>query len=481
MAFVTDLDEFPWLGGFKVLVAGDPILDYSVFLDADRVGREAPAIVYRHARHRRDGQGAEPGGALYVASLLASWGAAVRLACPSSRHHTDDTAVALAARHGVQLRPAHAASDEAVAAQKVRYWADRRLAHRIDTDPFPLPGLAARVADAAVRELGDDRPDVVVVSDYRKGAFDPDSLRLLLHECRVRGVPVVIDSRHGISDAHGDVWAKVDDFDDSTWENAARRQMAGVVATQGERGLVGFTPAGGTFRVHAALPPERLASDWVEPTGCGDVVTACLAASRVLGWNLRRAAELAAATAGVNCLYPGAAVLKAPALSMHLGLPGFKVKATVDGWLRCQDIARRMAARSRSRFARGVGFTNGCFDLLHAGHLGLLRQLRRHCDLLVVGINSDASVRRLKGDARPIQPYEMRARQLAELPWVTAVVPFHEDTPERLLAEIRPDVLGRAADSDCEAFAGESHAGEVLHFPKPLPVSTTLLASRPVS
>ena len=129
-----------------------------------------------------------------------------------------------------------------------------------------------------------------------------------------------------------------------------------------------------------------------------------------------------------------------------------------------------------------VVFTNGCFDILHAGHAHYLNECKKLGDLLVVGINSDASVRRLKGDKRPIVPLEMRAYLLSNLKAVDFVIPFEEDTPYNLIKEIRPDVLVKGGDWSLDRIVGrdvvESYGGRVLTIPFAFDISTTKIVEK---
>ena len=197
-------------------------------------------------------------------------------------------------------------------------------------------------------------------------------------------------------------------------------------------------------------------------SGAGDTVIATLAAGIAAGLPPVDAAQLANVAAGVVVGKTGTAVAYAEDIQAELGTldeaTGLQPSATIDA-----ALGRILTWRDRGE---KVGFTNGCFDLLHPGHVSLLSQARGACDRLVVGLNSDASVKRLKGESRPTQTEEARAAVLSSLETVDLVIIFEEDTPERLLHEIKPDVLVKGADYTIETVVGadfvKGYGGEVV-------------------
>jgi D-beta-D-heptose 7-phosphate kinase/D-beta-D-heptose 1-phosphate adenosyltransferase len=220
-----------------------------------------------------------------------------------------------------------------------------------------------------------------------------------------------------------------------------------VIATLGKKGMVVVTAAGEVRHLSAE------ARDVFDVSGAGDTVVAALAAALGAGADLVRAAALANVAAGIVVGKVGTAVA---------------YKSEVVDALRHQDLSEAEAkvttlAPALDRVAlwrrRGfrIGFTNGCFDLLHPGHVSLLAYARKSCDRLIVAINSDDSVRRLKGPARPIQTETARATVLASLASVDLVVIFSEDTPLKLIEAFRPDVLVKGADYRLEQVVGAEY------------------------
>jgi D-beta-D-heptose 7-phosphate kinase/D-beta-D-heptose 1-phosphate adenosyltransferase len=239
-----------------------------------------------------------------------------------------------------------------------------------------------------------------------------------------------------------------------------------MLVTRSAEGMTLSTPGGITH-----IPAQI--RDVADVTGAGDTVVAVLAACLGSGRDLVESCRLANVAAGIAVSHPGTYVVHADELATAWrGLP-HKVLT--------REAARRRLAQAR-RHGRKVVFTNGCFDILHAGHLASLEGARRLGDLLVVGLNSDASVRGLKGDARPVLCQEDRASLLAGLACVDAVVIFDEPTPEALIRELEPDVLAKGGDYTTDQIAGAdfviARGGQVVTIPLVPGLSTTAILDR---
>lgn len=211
--------------------------------------------------------------------------------------------------------------------------------------------------------------------------------------------------------------------------------------------------------------PEHLAAEAREVydvSGAGDTVLATLALALGAGAPLQDAAALANVAAGIVVGKSGTAVVRADELLRVLRAS--ELKGTHDKIMSFDQLLERVAAWRTGGLS--VGFTNGCFDLLHPGHVSLLAQARAHCDRLIVGLNTDASVRKLKGDGRPVNGETARAVVLAALETVDAVVLFAEDTPLKLIEALRPDLLVKGADYTIDKVVGadvvSSYGGRVL-------------------
>jgi len=312
-------------------------------------------------------------------------------------------------------------------------------------------GQLMEVFEAALPQAG-----VVVLSDYAKGLLrDPAAL---IERARAAGKPVVVDPKHpDFSTYRGAtvVTPNMQEFqaavgpcpDDATLvaKGLNLLEQSGIdslLVTRSERGMT-------LLRQHEAplhLPAQ--AREVFDVTGAGDTVVATLAASIAAGLNLAEAAKLANVAAGIVVGKFGTATVSQDELRNALEGAAAPRHGVID-----EDALLRQVEAARARGERIV-MTNGCFDILHPGHVGYLEQARELGDRLIVAVNSDDSVRRLKGPDRPVNPLEQRMPVLAGLRSVDWVVPFEEDTPERLICRLRPDVLVKGGDYRPEQIAG---------------------------
>jgi len=193
-----------------------------------------------------------------------------------------------------------------------------------------------------------------------------------------------------------------------------------------------------------------VARDVFDVSGAGDTVVAVVSAALAAGSNLSTAARLANIAAGLVVGKVGTAVVRPEEVlrSLH----SREILAGEEKLLDAESLSERVARWRNSGLK--VGFTNGCFDLLHPGHISLLRQARSACDRLIVAINSDLSVQRLKGPGRPVQNEAARAVVLASLESVDRIVVFNEDTPLKLIETIKPDILVKGADYRIDQVVG---------------------------
>ncbi|MFC7333998.1 D-glycero-beta-D-manno-heptose-7-phosphate kinase [Rhodocista pekingensis] len=458
------------LPGARVLVVGDVMLDLFTHGSVERISPEAPIPVLRVERET-----AMLGGAGNVACNLAALGAQVRLLSVVGEDAAGAQVRALAAERlggadGLLSDPGRCTT------RKTRFLAGSQQLLRADSETAaPLaPALADTLVACAVAAL--DSAAVLVLSDYGKGVLTADVTARLLEAARVAGRPVLVDpkgsdfaryrgaaavtpNRKELAQASG---LPVDT--DAEVEHACARLIAAagigaVVATRSEEGM-SVVRAGAQGPQATHLKAE--AREVFDVSGAGDTVVATLAAALATGADLTDAARLANLAAGIVVGKVGTAVVRPDELRAALHRQDWEA-----GEAKCLglDAAQERVARWR-RKGWTVGFTNGCFDLLHPGHVSLLAQARAACDRLVVGLNSDASVRRLKGETRPVQGETARATVLASLADVDLVVIFEEDTPLRLIEALRPDVLVKGADYTVETVVGaglvQSYGGRVL-------------------
>jgi D-beta-D-heptose 7-phosphate kinase/D-beta-D-heptose 1-phosphate adenosyltransferase len=310
--------------------------------------------------------------------------------------------------------------------------------------------------EAAIPDCG-----ALVLSDYAKGVLTARGIQAMIAAARKAGKPVIVDpkgtdyaryrgatlltpNRREIAEA-----TQIPFDGDAGVEKASRRVIEsygveGVVCTRGAEGLSLVTASGEAHHMPAA------AREVFDVSGAGDTVVATLASSVAAGLSWPDAARLANVAAGIVVGKVGTAVAYANDLVRALQHDG---DSGSDDKVATLEEAKDTIARWR-RQGLTIGFTNGCFDLLHPGHVSLMSQAKAACDRLVVGLNSDASVRRLKGKDRPVQGEAARAAVLASLGTVDLVVVFAEDTPVELIRALRPNVLVKGADYRVDQVVG---------------------------
>lgn len=452
-----------------VLCVGDIMLDRFVTGAVERISPEAPIPVLRITRTTE-----MLGGAGNVAANLAALGVGARFVSVVG----DDEAGAAVLRRLAEEHLATAGcriitEGGRQTTVKTRFFASNQQLLRADSETISPVGAdsAAAVLLACRTLLAEAR--ALVLSDYGKGLLEETLVADLIAAAQAANCPVVVDpkgqdyrryrgaaaitpNRKELALATG----MAVDTDDQVVA-AARHLIAtcgigAVVATRSEEGLSVISADGGICH----LPAE--AREVYDVSGAGDTVVAVLTAALAAGAPLTDAARLANVAAGIVVGKVGTAVVRAHELLEALHH---------QEWHRSEakvvplDEAQERVERWR-RQGRRVGFTNGCFDLLHPGHLALLHQARAACDRLVIGLNSDASVRRLKGESRPVQSEMARAAVLASLSLVDLVVIFEEETPRILIEALRPDLLVKGADYTVETVVGAdfvmSYGGRVL-------------------
>ena len=450
--------SFPRFERARVLVAGDIMLDRYWHGPTTRISPEAPVPVVRITEcHDR------PGGAANVALNIAALGA---VASVVGAVGCDTEATVL--RDQLAAAGIHAALVECPAKPtitKLRVISRQQQLLRLD---FEEPHSAAEVAalPARIQAL---LPGVgaLVLSDYAKGALqDP---RQLIATATAAGVPVLVDpkgrdfSRYtgatlltpNLAELETVVGHCPDEATLCARGLALVRELAleALLVTRGEQGMTLLRPG------HEALHLPARAREVYDVTGAGDTVIAVIAAALAAGAELPAAVTLANLAAGIVVGKLGTAAVSEPELRRALQ----EERGVARGVMNHEQLLAEVAdARARGE---KIVFTNGCFDLLHAGHVRYLEQARQLGDRLIVAVNDDASVRRLKGEGRPLNAVERRMAVLAGLESVDWVTSFAEDTPEPLLEQVRPDVLVKGGDYGREQVVGwrivENYGGEV--------------------
>jgi D-beta-D-heptose 7-phosphate kinase / D-beta-D-heptose 1-phosphate adenosyltransferase len=448
--------------GARLLCLGDVMLDRFIHGRVERVSPEAPIPVLAV-----EGEAEMAGGAGNVARNAAALGAGVELIGVRGRDAAGERLAHLAGA-SAQLF----AEEGRRTTVKTRYLAGGHQLLRADEESASAltPAIAAQLLarfDAAL-----PRADAVVLSDYGKGVLSgslaADAIgraksagRFIAVDprgadwSRYRGADLITPNRRELSEAAGARLSRLEETEAAALRLLHAHGLGAVLVTLSEQGMLLVEP-GGARHIAAAA---REVSD---VSGAGDTVIAVAAVAVAAGAGLMEAAGLANLAAGIVVGKTGTAVAQLR-----------EIQALLDGLApgeKCLPLVEALAQIRRWRLkGLRIGFTNGCFDLLHPGHADLLAFARAGCDRLVVGLNEDASVRRLKGPARPVQPLASRVAVLGALAAVDLVVPFAEDTPLALIEAIRPDLLVKGADYREDQVVGaelvRSYGGEVRLAP----------------
>ncbi|WP_295541379.1 D-glycero-beta-D-manno-heptose-7-phosphate kinase [uncultured Thiohalocapsa sp.] len=469
-------------GGARVLVVGDLMLDRYLAGDVARISPEAPVPVLRLGSER-----AVAGGAANVASNLLGLGLDVALA--GVRGDDADGAALLGLLDAAGMdRGAVLTDGDRPTTSKTRILGNRQQMLRIDAEATaPLSGAVADKLAAAVLARLDDA-DVLLLSDYAKGVLTGALCQRLIAAAAARGVPVLVDpkgrdfsryrgatlltpNRAELALATGADAADLDAL--LAWAERLRGELGlvEVVVTLGELGMV-LVDATGKTRVPA------VAREVFDVSGAGDTVIATIAAGRAAGLEAVDTAHLANLAAGVVVGHHGTAAISSDALAAAIS-----GEAALEQAAKIRDLPAMRAQVAAWRAAgERVVFTNGCFDLLHVGHVTYLEQARRHGQRLVVGLNTDRSVRALKGTGRPVISEQDRARVLAALAAVDGVVLFDADTPMALIQALRPEVLVKGADYREDEVVGAAEVkawgGQVVLVPLVAERSTSAIVGR---
>lgn len=460
-----------------VLVVGDVMLDRYWYGPTSRISPEAPVPVVKV-----DNVEERPGGAANVAMNIASLGAESRLVGLTG---IDDAARALdATLSGVNVQCDFIAVATHPTITKLRILSRNQQLIRLDfeegfegVDPQPMHDRIRQ----ALPEAG-----ALVLSDYGKGALA--SIETIIKIARQANVPVLVDPKGtdferyrgatiltpNLSEFEAVVGKCKDEAEivSRGLELMAQFDLSALLVTRSENGMTLLQPGKKPFH----LPTQ--AQEVYDVTGAGDTVIGVLAAALAAGNTLEESCFLANAAAGVVVGKLGTSTVSPVELENA-------IRARPESGFGVMDEAQLKEAVALAR-RRGekVVMTNGCFDILHAGHVSYLANARKLGDRLIVAVNSDASTRRLKGESRPINPLVNRMIVLGALEAVDWVVPFEEDTPQRVIADVLPDLLVKGGDYKPEDIAGSkevwANGGEVrvLNFEDGISTSNIIKAIR---
>jgi D-beta-D-heptose 7-phosphate kinase / D-beta-D-heptose 1-phosphate adenosyltransferase len=467
----------PALKPLRVLVAGEVILDRYLWGDVARISPEAPIPVLRVQRREE-----KPGNAGFVMANLRALGADVSALSLVGADRNGSLLREIFADLGIDTRSILIDSDRPTIVKdrmlgsvQAANRATQQLLRVDEEDPRPLkPQRERELIARAKSELR--TCDGVLISDIDKGMLTPAVLRALIEGGRARGIPVIVDPRRteDFSIYRGataltpnrhetEVATGIQLTDRAAWRKAAetlvrKLGLDACLITLDRDGMY-LAERGGKDTYVSTVPREVY-----DVTGAGDVVLSVFGMFAIAGLGFSSAATIANLAASIEVTRIGTEVITRDDLARALS----PAHASYERKIHSADELKTALERER-RAGRRIAFTNGCFDLLHAGHIQALAFARSQADLLVVGLNSDRSVRRLKGDSRPIYPASERARILAALEAVDYVVVFDETRAEKIIRTVKPDVLVKGEDwrgerVDGQAFV-ESRGGRVALAP----------------
>jgi len=467
----------------RILCIGDIMLDRYVYGHASRISAEAPVPILTHQNER-----VTLGAAGNVArNVTALGGRATIVAIVGDDAGGREISGLIAAEERLDARLVTVPGRRTTI--KTRFIAHGQQLLRADQeDTVPLDAATRRELVEAIRSALPGA-DVVLLSDYAKGCLGDSVLADAIAAAREAGKPVIVDPKSlPLARYNGATVVKpnarelesvtgMECVDDRSAAAAARRalEMADIDAL-----LVTRSDQGMTLVARNADPVHfrDKSREVFDVSGAGDTALAVLGLAIGAGASLSAAAELANRTCNIVVSKVGTAVVYQSELARALQNADVeRAEAKIESLAVVVDRAARWRAQGGV-----VGFTNGCFDLIHSGHVSLLAQAKKNCDHLIVGLNSDDSVRRLKGADRPINTQAARAIVLASLSAVDAVVLFAEETPIELIEAIRPDVLIKGADySESEVVGAEfvrSYGGRLFLAALSPEVSTTRTIDR---
>jgi D-beta-D-heptose 7-phosphate kinase/D-beta-D-heptose 1-phosphate adenosyltransferase len=465
----------------RLLVVGDVMLDKYIWGDVRRISPEAPVPVV-HATHKSH----QPGGAANVAMNLVRLGAITQVIGYTGGDEDEKLLLDCLRSNGIVSRCI--VSEDFPTVTKLRILGGRQQMLRLDSERLGVRPRRDqdRLIEAVLAEL--PGCDAVVLSDYAKGVLTPEVCQTVITEARRLEIPILVDPKSAdfflyrgatticpnlgeLSRAANLETRDINALLDAAEKMVAMLDMEFLTVTLSEKGIALVRP-GSRF-----LSPA-VARQVFDVSGAGDSVIAVLALSLASGLKPEVGVQLANLAAGEVVGKVGTVPIEKHELLAALS-PQMALHAE-DKVMTRDELAMRVALWRRN--GERVVFTNGCFDLLHVGHIALIEHARRFGDRLIIAINSDASVSSLKGPSRPIVAESERARVLAALGAVDAIVIFGEPTPLEVILATRPDVIVKGGDYTPETVVGgrevESWGGQVRIVPTVEGFSTTRLIEK---
>jgi D-beta-D-heptose 7-phosphate kinase/D-beta-D-heptose 1-phosphate adenosyltransferase len=457
-----------------ILVVGDLMLDRFVDGTVTRISPEAPVPVLSQSRCQQ-----MPGGAANVACNLAQLGAQVTLigVCGDDAA-ASDLAAELSHFKTITFLPIAVAGRPT--SLKTRYRASGQQILRVDDEMTSAIDAGAQQTLCETASGVITSADMLVLSDYAKGCLPETVIRQLIDAARAAKKLIVADPKvtdlsvyadvdiltpnlQELSKSAGTSLAEIDTIGATATRLAKTHHIGTILTTLSARGILASSADGTQFHDPAKT------RDVFDVSGAGDTVVAVISAAIASGAHLEAAVALANHAAGVAVSKSGTAIVTPGEILAYMPLSNPLTEPASLATL-CQNW--RSAGDK-------IAFANGCFDLLHPGHISLLRHAAKTADRLIIGVNSDASVRRLKGDSRPLQSADKRAAAVAAFDMVDAVTIFDEDTPQNLIALLQPDFIVKGGDYKPDEVVGsdivKKRGGKVVIVPTLATYSTSKL------
>lgn len=448
-----------------IVCVGDVIMDFFVHGNVSRISPEAPVPILLETRRTES-----IGGAGNVVRNLSSMGAKCAFIGVIGHDKEGD----LVEQHATKLKGVEIKlirSPLRPTTKKIRYLSQGG-AHVLRVDREYTTEISEQTIDTIIAMVKQSLTpaSALLISDYGKGLFTPRLLKELIQHALSIGAFIAVDPKGADYSKYAGaslLTPNLKELAQATDEpvgsdeeivHAARKiikqcGIGTVLVTRSQEGMT-LVPSSGEV---THIPTQAI--EIYDVSGAGDTVISALTAAYKTGVSLLEAARFANAAAGIVVGKIGTAAVTLDELRATLAENAFHEFQIAS----LEEAVDQVVLWHRQGYK--IGFTNGCFDLLHPGHIKILREARSNCDRLVVGLNSDASVKRLKGEKRPLQNQDARAEILSSLEFVNMVVIFDEDTPENLIKALKPDILLKGADYTLDKVIGAdfvlSYGGEV--------------------
>lgn len=476
----------------KVAVVGDIMLDRYVYGSVDRISPEAPIPVLR-----AENTESMLGGCGNVAVNLAKLGAQVYLTTVVGGDKAGIEIQRMLIDNGMSFKdhvhqdrpgifPAVMVESWRTSTKKTRYIAAGRqqlLRADKETTASLSDTTRKRVIESAIGDMRE--ADITIVSDYGKGVVSNALMRALIREAREHGKRIIVDPKSHDFGIYRGAFMVTPNLKEL--QATAQRPFAGeedmiyhalreieindiehMLLTRGGDGITLISRNGAVQSVNSC------ANSVIDVSGAGDTLIATLAMGLAAGYDLLDAAMLANKAAGIVVGRHGTSSVTVTDLKHFTEYENHLPTARKIS----SDIVAMAQVETWRKEGHRIGFANGCFDMLHNGHISLLQRARKHCDALIVAVNSDSSVRELKGIGRPVCNEIDRAMMLAALECVDVVCVFSEPTPEHLIEQLRPDVIFKGSDHADTTIVGSDIANEVIIIDRVTDHSTTGLIDR---